>query len=241
MVRRRSTVRFRNGAPGRRHNPDHHDVPVGTNGLPRGKISTVPGGKKGSCRTAPARPSRRRRRGATMYRVTPADHRVPGPEPGDPIPVDAVHVGTRGPFCGICGVRRTPWFPVLAQAGLDCFAVLLVVTRRSTAASARQTGWRSVTARTSEARANPPFWRRFHAAGMPSEPHPNGRYEYRVSGLVAAVGGAGLAGAVMRLQCGAWRAARCPRGRPAAGSPAARRCCGPHRPRPRRPGRRRGG
>ena len=48
MVRRRSTVRFRNGAPVQSHNSNQHDVQVGTSGLPRWKISTVLGGDQGS-------------------------------------------------------------------------------------------------------------------------------------------------------------------------------------------------
>ena len=52
MVRRRSTVRFRNGAPGQSHNSNHHSVLVGTNGLPRWKISTVLDGDQDSRHTA---------------------------------------------------------------------------------------------------------------------------------------------------------------------------------------------
>ena len=94
MVRRRSTVRFRNGAPAQSDNSNQHNVPVGTNGLPRWKISTVLGGDQDSRCTASAWQSRRRRCGATVYRVTPGDHRSPGPWSGDPISVDAGHVRT---------------------------------------------------------------------------------------------------------------------------------------------------
>jgi hypothetical protein len=52
--RRRSTVRFRNVAPGQSHNSNQQNVPVGTNGVPRWKISTVSGGDQDSRRTASA-------------------------------------------------------------------------------------------------------------------------------------------------------------------------------------------